>query len=170
MSLRPLMVAGAVALVGCGGDSASREPLIGPPPPCPAGTAEVGVRDVLPELPPGLALYAGRKKQFSPLVKAIGDPLGDKLRSIRTGVVAEDGRRFGIGVLVINTKTQNVDPEPDTTGRRQPITVAGDEGLIQVRTEGARVSGNVGDCATVFLDAPDERSARRVAALIRQPD
>ena len=173
MRLPPLILAGAVALVGCGDDSASQAPARVQDEPCPAGTKEFAVRDVLPKAPAGMTLLRVRKSQIKQAREAFASGFGGKLRSLRVGVVAPSGRQVGTGVGVLNlTVRVDDEPAPATSQTRQPLMIAGRDGLIMVAAGGGatRASGSVGTCAVVVLNGPDEASVRRVAAAIRQPD
>jgi hypothetical protein len=174
MRLLSVLVLCAATLAGCGGDDdrspSSTTRVVDEP--CPEGTLELAVRDVLPKTPKGMVLLRVRKDQLEQARHGFETGFGDSLRSLRLGVVAPRGRRLGTGVGVLNlTVRADNDTPPQTTATREALTIAGREGVIAVTPGGGptRASGSVGDCAVVVLNGTDEDAVRRVAAAIRQP-
>jgi hypothetical protein len=174
---RVLTVLLLLAVAGCGGEE-NEKALFTPTPaavddkPCPPGTPQLGVRDILPELPAGMTLLRVDKASLEKARNGFA-AFGDKLRSVRWNVVAQAGRRLGVDVFVLNLDVDMRDePPPEASPTRKPMTIAGRPGQIMVAPAdtGARASGSVGDCGTLVLRGPDEAAVRRVAAMIRQPD
>jgi hypothetical protein len=172
--LRPIVALLAFAvLAGCGDDDtgpSTTTRVVDEP--CPAGTAELAVRDVLPAPPKGMVLLPMRKDQRARAREAFATGFGDKLRSVRLAVVAPPGREVGTAIGVLNLTVSTADGAPAETPTRERLTIAGRPGIIRRNTGSGLVqaSGAVGECGVVLLNAPDQASVRRVAAAVRQPN
>ena len=165
----------ALLLAGCGEDddtSSTRTARV-PNEPCPQGTPQLTVRDVLPDPPAGMALLRVAKRDAKQAEDSFAVGFGDKLRSLRLAVVAPKGRSVGTGVGVLNlTVRADDDGPPETSETKRALTIAGRDGIIGIPPGGGptRASGSVGECGIVVINGPDEASVRRVAAAIRQPE
>ena len=170
----PVLLLCTAALAGCGDDDSgpgSTTRVVDEP--CPAGTPELAVRDVLPKPPPGMALLRVPKDQIAQARQAFETGFGDKLRSVKLAVVAPKGRQVGTGVGVLNLTVDNgAGTPPQTSSTRKALTIAGRDGVIRVTPGGGptSASGTVGDCGIVVVNGTDEATVRRVATALRQPE
>jgi hypothetical protein len=174
--LRPLVaLVGLAIAAGCGADELKARRG---PPPCPAGTPELGVKDVLPTPPPGTEIVPSDPKGAKPIKDALRQEAGDKMRSIYSRVVTKRGRVNGTGVYVSNLD-EHVDPRDVIAGageaaddidvEPEPLTIAGEDAVLVAGPGGVVASGKVGDCSVVTLMSQNEAEVRAVAEKIRPP-
>jgi hypothetical protein len=178
VTARPLIaLVGLAVVAGCGAAEQAKQAKTPRLEACPPGVAALGVEDVLPELPPGTQLTESDKKGAAQVTDPLRRQLGDRLRGIRSGVVAKPGRVYGIGVFVLNLN-QRVNPRQviigaEATARElgaetQPFTIAGQDGVLMPQGGGFVASGVVGECSSVMLMGPDEAQVRAVAKQLQR--
>jgi hypothetical protein len=175
--LRHLVVlAGLAAMAGCGAADTAKGPRSGEP--CPAGTTELTVKDVLPEPPPGTEIAAADPKNAKPVVEQFRQAADGGLRSVRTRVVVKRGRAVGTLVVLLNADERMASRDlilgakasADNAGAdTKPLTIAGDDGALIVSAEGANAVGSVGDCTGIALFGVNEAEVRTVAEKVRRP-
>jgi hypothetical protein len=173
--LRPLhlTVLCAVTFAGCGAADQAKSPKVEA---CPSGTAELGVKDVLPDPPAGTEIVAPDRKSTKPVEDAFRKAAGDSLRSVRSRVVVKSGRAVGTLVIVLNAN-ERINPRDVLLGARdsadeagaepKELTIAGEDGVIVVSADGAAAAGTVGECSGVTLFGPTEAEVRAVAGRVR---
>lgn len=172
--LRQLVaLGGAAVLVGCGAADSAKSPRVEE---CPSGTAELGVKDILPDPPAGTEIVAPDPKSTKPIKDAFRQVGGDSLRSLRSRVVVKKGRAVGTLVMVMNAD-ERINPRDVLLGARdsadkagtkpEELTIAGQDGVLIVSADGANAAGTVGDCSGVTLFGATEDEVRAVAEKIQ---
>jgi len=175
--LRQLVALGGVAvLVGCGAADSAKSPRVEE---CPSGTAELGVKDILPDPPAGTEIVAADRKTTKPVEDTFRKAAGDGFKSLRSRVVVKRGRAVGTLVIVLNAN-ERMNPRDVLLGARdgasksgaepKELTVAGEDGVIVVSADGAAAAGTVGDCSGVTLFGPTEDEVRAVAEKVQRPE
>jgi hypothetical protein len=175
--VRPLVaLVGLVFFAGCGAAEGIKTPRAEA---CPAGTPEVGVKDVLPAPPPGTELIRTDPKGAKLVRDSLREEIGEGLRSISTRVVAKPDSEYGTGVYVMNIN-ERMDSRDVLLGGKagadevglepKPITIAGEDGLIAVGPDGVAATGVVGDCSSVTLMGDNEAAVRAVAESLRRAE
>jgi hypothetical protein len=168
--LLPLLALCAV-LAGCGGDEEG-EPFAESPP-CPAGTPELKVRDVLPERPGRLVFGRADPEVVAQNEQVFKTGFGDTLRSISVEVVVKPSGRYHSVVMVVNMTKRN-DPDELTDGSddmlTKRVTLGGHQGML--RHGGGEVTAVVAadPCAMVIIKAQDEADLRHVGAALDLPE
>jgi hypothetical protein len=173
---RLLVALVGLALVGCGAADRAKAPRVEA---CPSGTAEVGVKDVLPAPPAGTEIVPPDRKSSKPIETALRNAAGESLRSLRTRVVVKRGRAIGTLVVVFNGK-ERAEPRDLLLGAKegaeqakvepQPLTVADEDGVLVVSADGATAAGTVGDCSGVMLFGPTEAEVLAVAEKLQRAE
>jgi hypothetical protein len=175
--LRQLVaLAGVAVIVGCGAADSAKSPRVEA---CPSGTAELGVKDILPDPPAGTEIVAADRKTTKPVEDAFRKTGGDSFKSLRSRVVVKRGRAVGTLVIVLNAN-ERMNPRDVLLGARdsasesgaepKELTVAGEDGVLVVSADGAAAAGTVGDCSGVTLFGPTEAEVRAVAEKVQRPE
>jgi hypothetical protein len=175
--MRPLVaLVGLAVAAGCGADNIKNARG---PAKCPAGTAEVGVKDVLPAAPPGTEIIRSDPKGSGDIKKSLREEAGDSIKSIYSRVVAKPGRVYGTGVYVANfdeainprdliaganVAAKEIDVEPEE------LTIAGEDAVLVSGPGGVVATGAVGDCSAVTLMGTKEAQVRAVAEQLQRAD
>jgi hypothetical protein len=175
--LRPLVaLVGLAVAAGCGADNikGARGPA-----PCPPGTAELGVKDVLPSPPPGTGIVPADPKGAGDVKDMLREEGGDAVRSISARVVAKPGRVNGTGVYVANID-ERIDPRDLIAGATEaakevdvepePLTIAGADAVLVAGPGGVVATGAVGDCSAVTLMGQNKAQVRAVAEQLQRAD
>jgi hypothetical protein len=174
--LRPLVALVGLALVGCGAADSAKTPRVQA---CPSGTAEVRVRDVLPEPPAGTKIVPPDPKSTKPIENAFRQAAGDSIRSLRSRVVVKRGRAIGTLVIVLNAdermNTRDMllgarDSAERANAEPKALTIAGEDGVLVVGGAGANAAGSVGDCSGVLLFGPTETEVTAVAGKLQRAE
>ena len=172
----PLTVLCVLTFTGCGAaDSIKTTQAMA----CPADEPQVRVKDILPVPPPGTELVSADPQGAKPIKDELRSELGDTLRSVSSRVVAKRGRAMGAGVFVVNID-ERMEPSEVIRGAEasadelgidpQPITMAGEEGVLAIGPEGAVATGAVGECSAATIIAADEAEVRAVAESLRRAE
>lgn len=169
----PLLLA-LLVVAGCGAGDLKAEPDNSP---CPAGVPQLKVKDVLPEPPLGFEIVPPDPNEVAPVRDALRQQLGERLRSLRARKVIKRGDVTGTLVYVTNNSerfnprdlllgaddiAEQVNAEP------QPLTIAGEDGLIAAGPSVVAAGGAAGECAGVTLVGDTEADVRAIAAKIRR--
>jgi hypothetical protein len=170
----PLLLA-LLVVAGCGAaDLKSESPDTSP---CPAGVRQLKVKDILPEPPPGFEIIAADPNEVAARRDALRQQVGARLRSLRARKVIKPGDVTGTLVFVVNN-TERFDPRnlllgadqiaEQVNAEAQPLTIAGQDGLIAAGPSVVLASGAAGECAGVTLVGDTEPDVRAIAAKLRR--
>jgi hypothetical protein len=164
-----LLAACAALLAGCGDDE--RGPLADSRP-CPGGTPELKVRDVLPE-PPGRLVYGRADPDVVAQTEQVfKTAFGEALRSLPIDVVVNRSGRYH-SVLMVANLTKRIDEDELTDGSgdmlTKRVTLGGRPAQLRHRNAEVTAVVRAGPCAMVILKAADEADLRRVGAALDLP-
>lgn len=164
-----------LVLAGCGaGDLKSKGP---DETPCPAGVAQLKVKDILPQPPTGFRIAAPDAFEAGPIKDGLRDRLGKRLRSVGARSVIKRGDGASTLLFVVNSAerwssrdllagadqiAEQLEAEP------QKLTIAGEDGVLVAGPTTVLASGGAGECASVMLVGSRETDVRAIAARIRR--